>query len=113
MGLLDCRILAGAPWEWDHSWGSVWQTGWINLNPCLPGACGLLLLKPGELRLVCVCVCLVEGRIYFSFVTFLVKGNTDSSPHPQLSSGPVQADKQFIPTRTRAHPQDLRVQDGF
>lgn len=27
--------------------------------------------------------------------------------------GPVQADKQPLPTRAGAHPQDLRVQDGF
>lgn len=32
---------------------------------------------------------------------------------PLPASGPVQADKQFIPTRTGAYSQDLRVEDGF
>lgn len=52
--------------------------------------------------------CPVEARIHFAFRGLVNhKGSTDSIPHPYPFPPQVllQADKQFIPTRTRAIPK--------
>lgn len=87
---------------------SVWELGHPAQSPCLSGVPDWPRPKP--------VVCTLWGPGFTLHLgTSKYKGNTDSVPPspPFPSLGLVQADKQFIPTRTRAHSQDLRVQDGF